>query len=124
MIVKCELIKLGSASEENLDYNRIIFKIIFENEISSNNIRFITLFLDTLIAGGTKKILVDMKDIEFIDSTGIGAFVHTAKTIRKEKGEIAFLNVPDQLVQIFKVVRLNEYIKMFDSVEESVRFFS
>ena len=122
MIIKCELIKSGLASGSSPDYGRLIFKIFFENNINSANIKFITLFLETLIFGGAKKILVDMNDLEFIDSSGIGIFISIAKNIRTEKGEIAFVNVPEQLTGIFKVVRLHEYIKMFDSQGEAVKF--
>ncbi|MCU0821987.1 MAG: STAS domain-containing protein [Spirochaetes bacterium] len=75
---------------ENLDYTRLIFKLTFENVINSNNVKVVSLFLDTLIAGGAKKLIVNIKNLEFIDISGIGAFIFTAKNLERRRARLFF----------------------------------
>jgi anti-anti-sigma factor len=81
------------------------------------------IFFHTIIQGGGRKIIVDMKDLEYIDSSGIGILINTAKLLRSKGGDIALLNVDDEINKILKVINFERFIKMFNEYHEAVNFF-
>ncbi|MFC1668791.1 STAS domain-containing protein [Spirochaetota bacterium] len=124
MDVHCDIIKINPLADDSLNFNHIIFRICLKKGVDGSNINYIIHFINTLINGGALKIIVDMKEMEYIDSSGIGAFIKTAKIIRANKGEIAFLDVPSQIKDIFKIVKLQNFIKILHSETEVLNFFS
>jgi len=62
--------------------------------------------------------------VTYIDSSGIGVLINTAKLLRKQKGDIVMANVSDDIKSIFKVIRLEEFITIFNSEVEAVKSFS
>lgn len=106
-----------------IDYRTFAVRVMAADVIDMDSAGDMLIFLKTLIQGGVLKIIVDMADLEFIDSTGIGMLVDLAKLLRQRGGDIALLNVPERIERIFQPVRLNRFIRIFDSDIEAVRFF-
>ncbi len=81
-----------------------------------------SIFMRTLIAGGVKKIAVDMEKLTFIDSSGIAVLIESAKMLRRNGGDIVLLNVPSRIRTIFQPIRMNRFISCFES-ESDVRTY-
>ena len=123
MNIVFDLLKLSESSTDRIDYNTLIIKAELPQKIDVDNSWDLWVFLKTLISGGALKIYVDMKNLEYIDSSGIGVLVNGAKLMRKQKGEIIMANVSDQVKGIFKVINLENYIKQYNSEHEAIRSF-
>src|SRR5215472_5381378 len=59
-----------------------------------------------------KSIVLHLGEVEFIDSSGIGALVRTLTSARQLRGDLKLCNVPEP---IHKVLRLTSLTKLFDS---------
>ena len=71
-------------SADNKD-NKAIIKVDIKGSFDNNNTFKLEFFIYALINGGVKKILIDIEDLQYIDSTGIGSLIAIAKRIKKGK---------------------------------------
>ncbi|MFP4362762.1 MAG: STAS domain-containing protein [Spirochaetia bacterium] len=110
-----------SRTEED-QYETTILKISIKGRLNISNAGEVGLLLETLINGGLRKILVNMEELDYIDSTGIGTLVRLAKLIRSKNGEFCLLNVPPSINKVLKIVRLETFINQFLSEQKAVDF--
>lgn len=122
-MIAFEIIKISPITNESINYDTLIYKIIISKKLELENSSELWIFLKTIIDGGAKKILINMKDIEYIDSAGIGILINTAKLIRKKNGDILLSNVSAEIKNIFKVVSLQDFINLFPTEVEAINHF-
>ena len=59
------------------------------------------------IDAGNISLTIDFTDTVIIDSMGIGCLVATHNTLRQKAGTMQLSNVPENLIDVFKVMRLD-----------------
>ena len=75
--------------------------------------------LGAVIDTGTTQFVLDLDDIIYIDSTGLGTIAHTARTIEKESGTIHVICKKPQIKKIFEVSGLErKNITLYNDVKE------
>ncbi len=121
--MRCEIIETTAVKRDEIDLGKTVFKIKSANVMDLDRTDDLWLFVQTIIAGGARKLIVDMHDLDFIDSYGIGTLINTAKLIRSLDGEIVIINVSDRIENIFKPINLNRFIKIFNGEEEAVSLY-
>lgn len=69
--------------------------------------------------GGFKTIIVDMKELEFLSSAGVGSILGTVEVSREMGGDIILCGPSEKIVHILEVLDLCEYLTMkpLDEVE-------
>lgn len=79
--------------------------------------------LDELIKSNQKKIIVDISQCEFIDSTFLGALVLALKSSAKIGGDVRLVK-PHEIVKTLmdKAGTLNVF-NLYDSVDEAIKSF-
>jgi anti-sigma B factor antagonist len=73
-----------------------------------------------IIHSGKNTIILDLSEVDFIDSSGLGALVSSRKTLGSN-GDIILCDVSERVLNIFKVTRMNKVFKIFESKEEALR---
>ena len=68
-----------------------------------------------------KKIVVDLSNLEFISSWGIGILIHGYTTVINHQGSFTLAAVPDIVNDALQKTKLDTIFKKFDSVEEALR---
>ena len=123
--MKCalEIIKISPIQNDSVNYDILIYKLKLKGSIDLENSNDIWAIFLTFIKGGVKKILVDLSGIDFIDSAGIGVFINIAKILRSKNGDVIFTNVSPEMKKVFKVVNLQDFIKVFNLEGEAMNFF-
>ena len=121
MVVEIEKIK--QTSDDAIDYNITIFKIQADKKVTLQNAYELSILLYSMITGGALKIIINMKNLTALDSTGIGILINSAKLIRKNRGDIVLCNVNPEINEILNVISLEKFIKIFASEVEAVNSF-
>lgn len=65
-------------------------------------------------------IFVDLKDVIYMDSSGIATFVEGLKCLKKYGGRIKFYNVPRRIMDIFKFSRLDSVFEIYKNLEDAI----
>ncbi len=76
------------------------------------------LALDEAIAGGKPRLIVDMSEVVFMDSSGLAALIGAQKANRNDVRLIVIC--PENLRRIFEVTRLDSIVGVVGSREEAL----
>ncbi len=68
--------------------------------------------LKAIISGGAKEVVVDLKKVEMIDSTGIGMFIAAHNSLLKTGGRIMAVNASADILDLFKAMRLDQHFSV------------
>jgi anti-sigma B factor antagonist len=79
-----------------------------------------------LIDGGHRRLVVDMGEVHFVDSSGLGALVSALKTLKllKGGGDIRLANVQPPVVALLEIIRLHRVFASYPSVDQAVQSFA
>ena len=70
------------------------------------------------------KILLDLENIEYISSAGLGRLVALLKRTRTTNGTLKLCRLQDSVRELFELMHLNEIFAMHPDVEEAIASFS
>ncbi len=73
---------------------------------------------------GYKKIIIDLTDCEFIDSTFLGVIVNTLKKVAKVNGDLKLVGFKPAVRAMFELTRMFRVFESFTEVEEAVKSFN
>jgi anti-sigma B factor antagonist len=76
--------------------------------------------LSELVANGTYDIVVDMQEVEFLDSTGLGVLVGGLKKVRAHDGSLRLVCNQDRLLKIFRITGLAKVFAIHGSADEAL----
>lgn len=77
--------------------------------------------LNDLIDQGQKNFIIDFKDCNFIDSTGLGILVSTLKKCLGMQGSLKLCSINSNVIEIFTLTRLDKVFAIYNNWEEANR---
>lgn len=90
--------------------NETTHTISLEGDLDANNVGGFRKIMAQTIEAEPKEIVVDFSNVEFLDSTGIGAVIQSYKTVNKQGNEFRLVGMRGQPLQTFKFLKLNHLI--------------
>lgn len=76
-----------------------------------------------LVADGKKKILLNLADVDYIDSSGVGELVGCFTTVRNAGGELKLLNLSQKVHDVLHVTKLYTVFDIRDDEFTAVKSF-
>ena len=76
-----------------------------------------------LIADGKKKIILNLADVDYIDSSGVGELVGAFTTVRNAGGELKLLNLTQKVHDVLHVTKLYTVFDIRDDEFTAVKSF-
>ena len=80
--------------------------------------------VNSLVNQGQKKIVLNLADVPYIDSAGLGEMVRTYTTVSRQGGSLKLLNLTKRITDLLSITKLLTVFETFDSENEAVRSFS
>jgi anti-sigma B factor antagonist len=77
-----------------------------------------------LLAKGDKKILLNLADVSYIDSSGIGEMVSAFTTVRNQGGELKLLNLTKKVHDLLQITKLYTVFDVKDDEAAAVKSFT
>jgi anti-anti-sigma factor len=75
------------------------------------------------IESGCRKIIVDLSECEFIDSTFLGALVISLKKVTELGGDIRLVVFQPAVITMLQLTRMNRIFDSFETREEAITSF-
>jgi anti-sigma B factor antagonist len=72
------------------------------------------------IEGGRIRIVVDLTDTTFLDSTALGVLIGAVKRLRSRDGALAIVNVDDNIAKTFEITGLDQIFTIVPTRDEAV----
>jgi anti-sigma B factor antagonist len=76
-----------------------------------------------LVAQGKKKIILNLADVDYIDSSGVGELVGSFTTVRNAGGELKLLNLTQKVQDVLHVTKLYTVFDIRDDEFTAVKSF-
>ncbi len=76
-----------------------------------------------LAESGHSRIIIDLGEVDYVDSGGLGALVGCSTAVRKSGGELKLLRLTKRLRDLLQITRLSTLFEVHDAVEQAVRSF-
>lgn len=86
-----------------------------------------SVFRDTirdLAAKGNKKILVNLTDVSYIDSSGIGEMVSSFTTVTNHGGQLKLLGLTKRVKDLLQITKLYTVFEVFEDEPSAIRSFA
>jgi len=79
--------------------------------------------IDEQLAMGLYKIIVNLKNVNYISSAGWGVFVSDLSAIRANNGDIVLVNMSPDVHNVFELMEFSSILKSFDSMDRAISYF-
>jgi anti-sigma B factor antagonist len=76
--------------------------------------------ISELVASGAYDIVIDMQQVEFLDSTGLGVLVGGLKKVRAHDGSLRLVCNQDRLLKIFRITGLAKVFVIHETADEAL----
>jgi anti-sigma B factor antagonist len=76
------------------------------------------------VAKGNKKILLNLGEVSYIDSSGIGELVSGFTTVQNAGGQLKLVGLSKRVKDLLQITKLYTVFEAFDDETEAVRSFS
>lgn len=77
-----------------------------------------------MVGKGNKKILLNLGDVTYIDSSGIGELVSAFTAVRREGGELKLLNLTKKVHDLLQITKLYTVFDIKDDEALAIKSFS
>lgn len=103
--------------------NEIIIIFVKEERLDAHNSGDLKLVMQKLFEEGNKNLLVDLNEVRFIDSSGLGALVSGFKNAISHHGNLKLSTLQTQVKSMFELTRLHRVFEIFASTSEALENF-
>jgi len=76
-----------------------------------------------LSAAGKFKVVIDLSNVEYIDSTGLGILVICFTSLKKQGGALKLVNPNKRNVELLLLTKLHTVFEVFNDVQDAVNSF-
>lgn len=75
------------------------------------------------LKNGSKKIILNLADVNYIDSSGIGELVSSYTTVTNQGGQLKLLNLTKKIHELLAITKLLTVFQVFDSEQAALSSF-
>ena len=77
--------------------------------------------IQKLLNGGDRKFLLNLADVDYIDSSGLGELVTAFTTVRNQGGQLKLLNLTRRVQDLLQITKLLTVFEAFDDETEALK---
>jgi anti-sigma B factor antagonist len=77
-----------------------------------------------ILKNNGKKIVLNLAEVNYIDSSGIGELVSTYSTVTNNGGQLKLLNMTKKIQELLTITKLLTVFQVFDSEQAALTSFS
>jgi anti-sigma B factor antagonist len=79
--------------------------------------------INNLVENGTQKIVLNLEDVPYVDSAGLGEIVRCYTTVSRKGGTLKLLNLTKRIKDLLSITKLLTVFETHDTEEEAVKSF-
>lgn len=80
--------------------------------------------ITNLLAAGSKKLVLNLENVPYIDSAGLGEVVRTHTTVTKQGGSLKLLNLTKRIEDLLSITKLLTVFETYDTEADAIKSFS
>jgi len=80
--------------------------------------------MDLITQSGSAKMIISFENVKHVSSAMLGTLMAVNKKVKQEKGELRLAAINKQLMEVFKLTRLDKVLKIFKTSQEALAKFA
>ena len=80
--------------------------------------------INTLLAAGNKKLVLNLENVPYIDSAGLGEVVRTHTSVSRQGGSLKLLNLTKRIEDLLAITKLLTVFDTYDTEADAIKSFS
>ena len=80
--------------------------------------------VNSLLNQGQKKIVLNLAEVPYIDSAGLGEIVRTYTTVSRQGGSLKLLNLTKRITDLLSITKLLTVFETFDTEPEALKSYT
>lgn len=76
--------------------------------------------LEQIASDRTESLILDLSDVEYMDSTTLGVLVGALHRLKSENRELVLVNPRERIASLLRVAKLDSLFEIYGTVEEAV----
>ncbi|HJN46206.1 MAG: anti-anti-sigma factor [Acidobacteria bacterium] len=80
--------------------------------------------INSLMQQGHRNLLLNLEDVPYVDSAGLGEIVRTYTTVSRQGGKLKLVNLTKRITDLLAITKLLTVFDTFESEAEAVSSFS
>lgn len=93
-----------------------------EGKVNINSYKLIET-VGSLMDKGTTKIIIDMRNVDFIDYNGLSVLAITYKSVLNRKGALRLSGVSSHALELLRIVKLDDVFEIYNSLKDALASF-
>ncbi len=81
-------------------------------------------YLQKEIEKGQFNYLLDLKDLDYISSAGLGVLMSILRQVRENRGDLKIVNMSDKIQRVFNLLGFSRLMQIYHSEQEAMEAFS
>jgi anti-sigma B factor antagonist len=79
--------------------------------------------INSLVEGGKKKVVLNLADVPYVDSAGLGEIVRCYTTVSRKDGKLKLLNLTKRIHDLLAITKLLTVFETYETEEEAIKSF-
>jgi anti-sigma B factor antagonist len=75
------------------------------------------------ISDGSKNMIVDFKDLDYISSAGLRVILKATKALNREEGKIMLCSMQDYVKEVFEIAGFDSFLSIVGTMDEALQSF-
>jgi anti-sigma B factor antagonist len=88
-------------------------------DITFKNAQYVLKTVKDAVGKANKKVIMNMKHVEIIDSVSLGTLVAILKYVRSLGGDVVIANISNQILELFLLLNFQSVFRMFETADEA-----
>jgi anti-sigma B factor antagonist len=80
--------------------------------------------INSLVLQNRRRILLNLAEVPYIDSAGLGEVVRTYTTVSRQGGQLKLVNLTKRITDLLSITKLLTVFETFDSEAEALKSYS
>ncbi len=97
-----------------------IATLVISGRFDAHQVTQVQQEVDSLLAGGARYIIIDLADVNFVDSSALAVMVRGMKRCRERNGELLLCAMRQPVRIIFELTRMDRAFRIFEN-EDAAR---
>ena len=107
-------LKLGHHAKDGIEV------IDVQGEIDMYTAPRLRELLINLVSQGSRRLVVNLDKVGFLDSTGLGVLVGGLKRVRAHDGSLDLVCTRERILKIFRITGLTEVFGIYQTVDQAI----
>jgi anti-anti-sigma factor len=95
--------------------------VVLNGSIDAKTVITFQTHLNSVKERGVERFIMDMENVKYVNSTGLGYLINLSDSVGQEKGGISLVKVQPKVKVVFDMLGLNAFFRIFNTREEALK---